>query len=758
MPGCQFIACGVGLSPPPVVRKIERALRARKFGPPGPRPRVCGGPFMPTSRSATDPLADDLRDTSHDHSTFFAAAQQLSFPLDRLEAALPRDLRTALDSLWEHRHDAARIRADLINDMLVWMTELEPFHQEMRRLQPPRIAEITNEANLAMLGICLNALEWPHTTFLREFAYCGFSVAGPVADSHLFSLKAPHVLAAEEENRLDFDVWQQSNADANLATVARLKAAFRRDQDDPAKVADYQALWREAKKELDEGTSMGPFSISATNEKYGYGRWRGTESFIVHQEAKDRPVDNHKKSGFNRTFTTRESVALPPADAQAACARHMYRHGEREGKLHEAQYMSGGDDEPHAYRNNASAQPQYTLVFLVDPATGDVVVVARRGLSFGQAGAVLAYVKKPEAACAILCVFFLSPTTHYIDDFQEGDLAIATGPPPTAPMGPRPFSAQGCAEFVCSKIFGRPMAPMKRLRLTVKPSSCGITTDLSNMISEGTVTVGVTEAAAAKFVASAGAVLASSDLSPPAARSLVGRGRHVTAWSLAGRGAMQPIQERANAPDDLSDTSLSHEGRASLVFLTEFLADIESSRLTIHLPASRPPPVVVFSDAAWKPRPPLLYGVGEVATVVRDPEHAASRRLVFAASPVPDSAFEWLQRLRPQRQPITALEVMALVAVLFMPEVAESLRGRDIYFWADNTAANSASARGYSSSPDIARLVHAFHLRALDLNCRIWIEWVPSVLNIADLPSRGDFALLNNLGATRIPFTFPPVF
>ena len=118
---------------------------------------------MPTSRSTTDPLADALRDAPHDHSTFFAAAQQLSFPLDRLDAALPRDLLTALDALWEHRHDAARIRANLMADMVAWMAELEPFHQEMRHLQPPRIAAITNEANLVMLGICLNVLEWPHT-------------------------------------------------------------------------------------------------------------------------------------------------------------------------------------------------------------------------------------------------------------------------------------------------------------------------------------------------------------------------------------------------------------------------------------------------------------------------------------------------------------------------------------------------------------------------------------------------------------------
>jgi hypothetical protein len=43
------------------------------------------------------------------------------------------------------------------------------------------------------------------------------------------------------------------------------------------------------------------------------------------------------------------------------------------------------------------------------------------------------------------------------------------------------------------------------------------------------------------------------------------------------------------------------------------------------------------------------------------------------------------------------------------------------------------------------------------LNSRSWFEWVPSAKNIADGPTRGNYTVLESLGAKRIRFVFPPV-
>ena len=48
-----------------------------------------------------------------------------------------------------------------------------------------------------------------------------------------------------------------------------------------------------------------------------------------------------------------------------------------------------------------------------------------------------------------------------------------------------------------------------------------------------------------------------------------------------------------------------------------------------------------------------------------------------------------------------------------------------------------------------------FKAFCLGLGVSIWFQWVPSKANIADLPSRSEFALLRRLGASEVPLGFP---
>ena len=121
----------------------------------------------------------------------------------------------------------------------------------------------------------------------------------------------------------------------------------------------------------------------------------------------------------------------------------------------------------------------------------------------------------------------------------------------------------------------------------------------------------------------------------------------------------------------------------------------------------------------------------------------------------PEPILANLYALRAQRPLITSLEETALASPYCCKEIAEFLSDRDMLHFADNTAANAAAIKGYSSSPDLAILVSSMHLRIARLGVRLWIEFVPSALNFADAPSRGDFCNLNTLGAVRIPFAFP---
>ena len=54
--------------------------------------------------------------------------------------------------------------------------------------------------------------------------------------------------------------------------------------------------------------------------------------------------------------------------------------------------------------------------------------------------------------------------------------------------------------------------------------------------------------------------------------------------------------------------------------------------------------------------------------------------------------------------------------------------------------------KGYSGAPDSARIVNLYHSEVARLLVTPWLEYVHTDDNIADLPSRGDFDLLELLG------------
>jgi hypothetical protein len=116
---------------------------------------------------------------------------------------------------------------------------------------------------------------------------------------------------------------------------------------------------------------------------------------------------------------------------------------------------------------------------------------------------------------------------------------------------------------------------------------------------------------------------------------------------------------------------------------------------------------------------------------------------------------EFLERFQLRKQYIGQLELLAAVAVyLTFPD---ETRGRRVLHWIDNTSALAALIKGYARAEDSARIVQAFHAFNLGLQADAWFEYVASKANIADLPSRGEFAELERLRSTERPAVMPAV-
>ena len=96
---------------------------------------------------------------------------------------------------------------------------------------------------------------------------------------------------------------------------------------------------------------------------------------------------------------------------------------------------------------------------------------------------------------------------------------------------------------------------------------------------------------------------------------------------------------------------------------------------------------------------------------------------------------------------ITARLLQLLAAVCAYLTWPDILAGRLVHHFIDNRAARSGLIKGSSGKADSARIINAMHVELLALRVQTWFGFVYSEDNLSDLPSRGEFRLLEALGA-----------
>ena len=84
--------------------------------------------------------------------------------------------------------------------------------------------------------------------------------------------------------------------------------------------------------------------------------------------------------------------------------------------------------------------------------------------------------------------------------------------------------------------------------------------------------------------------------------------------------------------------------------------------------------------------------------------------------------------------PIASCECAILPFVLLRE--GEALRGRDILWMVDNTAALGGAVKGTSGEATLEKLVALFWVLSYRFQCRIWLEYVDSKSNWSDGISR----------------------
>ena len=160
------------------------------------------------------------------------------------------------------------------------------------------------------------------------------------------------------------------------------------------------------------------------------------------------------------------------------------------------------------------------------------------------------------------------------------------------------------------------------------------------------------------------------------------------------------------------------------------------------------PPVIIYSDAEWTvldKSPWLSSGLGGImcepgqdpwAAAIHTPQHLVDALV---------SGKLRLSRLYSWQQQACCTPT------------EKKLRGKDIIFFNDNQSVCCALVKGCSRSWDIQLLAASWQLLCLHLGCRVWIEWVPSESNPADILSREGASLYATQNGKVDPLLLPPL-
>ena len=216
-------------------------------------------------------------------------------------------------------------------------------------------------------------------------------------------------------------------------------------------------------------------------------------------------------------------------------------------------------------------------------------------------------------------------------------------------------------------------------------------------------------------------------------------------YGRCGRALARPIREWEQSGKS-GRRQLTVEATVALMSLRPLFLDKEWNPILGHAVARRF--AIIFSDARgtvnreWGSESlaaVLLMAEGGTYTVMHCQEKLA---------------VEWLQHVSSDQR---INECESLAALLGLATFADLLEGVDVLHFVDSTAAQGILVRGYSRSPTLSAVTSAYWTLAGQSRVTVWIGRVPSKLNIADEPTRGDESAMKTHGWNRQEPHLPPV-
>ena len=607
-----------------------------------------------------------------------------------------------------------------------------PITEWLVSLMPPHVHGIAGVLDLGLWAALLDAFaDWPHRDLIYDLVY-GFVQVGEVPSTGLFR-------PVDRPPQADFnEVLPRNSEDASrLASAARASAAR-----NPGAA---RQLWARTMSEVDKGLAHGPFSKDDLDGLWGEGGWRAMLRFGVLQKGKLRPCDDAKRSLINALSHMFETLVIR---VQADFGLRVAREFAQQLDVYRIGIEMGTDDVQDAYKVIPTSQPFFSVPCLADPDApeSDDLFFVVPGLPFGKVASVTNFNSVMEFSTFVCASLLLTPTDHMFDDVPTVDRAgFALG-------------SQSAVRRFHAESLRLPFSDAKHVPASLVCKFLGTFSDFSRAASHGILSMYADEDRILECLEVIGASLRSGGLGFGDALSLQGRLSFTLLSQMAkvGRTALPCLYWHSTGPS----RSISDSTRDSLQFISDVLLDLKPYEAEVR--ARLGPQPLIWTDAMFErdgvrlasPERGCRCAIGYVLWCPR------SYRFFIGEM---DLSLELLQLVFGERDTyIGHAEELAAAAVY--STCPELLRDSYPIHFIDNQGALGILCRGSSSHAPMGLLAHQTAAAQLELNARVWYEYVASKANIADLPSRHDTRLAcRNIRArfgTRVvhrPIRLPPL-
>ena len=378
-----------------------------------------------------------------------------------------------------------------------------------------------------------------------------------------------------------------------------------------------------------------------------------------------------------------------------------------------------------AYRQLAIAPSsrKYSYIACYNPKEQRCSVYSLSSMPFGAIASVYAFLRTALLLNRIASELLYIPLTSYFDDFvvlSEEDISKSTGDS---------FS-------MMMKILGFALSASDKKN---KPFSqvfdaLGVSFVLTRSV-EGTVQVANTEERKRDLIQRIEDVLVKGRMSGKDAVSLRSRLNFADS-QIYGRTSAMMLKHLSNHEMVGKETKLSDSCAKMLVFYKELLLDGLPRRVSV----STNDTVHVFLDGAVEESDDSYFaGCGGVLT------SNDGRVLKAFGYSIPK------KRSVEIGGKIHQIELLPIVLACIV--LGEDVKERATMFHIDNSAAQSALINAGSSNLFSSAIVYTYLELEQHLQLRPWFARVGTYSNIADGPSRGDYALVRSLGAEIVEVT-----